>query len=156
MQGNEVHSLQNMLCLSLWQPWAEMIFRTDDDGVSLKPDETRDWSTCIRGRIAIHASKKPLRGILRDYPQLKMSLLTCGVRDHQMAFGAIIGTVDLVDCRPASEVAKTREDWQLMWGDYRAIGDDGKRRFALVLENPQRLSVPIPYVGRQGFFRVQV
>jgi len=48
-----------MKALSLWQPWAEMIFRTDDDGVALKPDETRSWPTHVRGRIAIHAAKKP-------------------------------------------------------------------------------------------------
>lgn len=143
-------------CLSLWNPWAEMVFRKDSDGLSLKPDETRGWSTNVRGRIAIHATKKPLREILRDYPQLNLSLLVCGVREHHMAFGAIIGTVDLIDCVPAPVAAKNRQDRQLCWGDYRERGDDRKLRYAFVLANAVRLPTPIPCVGRQGFFRVQV
>jgi activating signal cointegrator 1 len=145
-----------MKCLSLWQPWAEMVFRTDHDGIALKPDETRGWPTVVRGRIAIHASKKPLREVFRSFPQLKWSLSMCGVREHEMAFGAIIGTVELVHCLPAAVTAIDRHDWQRCWGDYRAIGDDGKARFAFVLKNPTRLPEPIPCVGRQGFFNVDL
>ena len=42
-----------MKALSLWQPWAEMIFRTDDDGLALKPDETRHWPTSLWPRLSI-------------------------------------------------------------------------------------------------------
>jgi hypothetical protein len=135
-----------MKALSLWQPWAEMIFRTDDDGVALKPDETRSWPTHVRGRIAIHAAKKPLRSILREFPQLKMSLMLCGVREHELAFGAIIGTVEIVHCLPTALVR--RADWQLCWGDY-TLG-----RWAFELLSPIRFETPIPYIGRQGFFNV--
>jgi hypothetical protein len=40
-----------LVCISLWQPWAQFIA----DG--FKPIETRHWSAHHRGQIGIHASK---------------------------------------------------------------------------------------------------
>jgi endogenous inhibitor of DNA gyrase (YacG/DUF329 family) len=69
-----------------------------------------------------------------------------GVREHELAFGAIIGTVEIVHCLPTALVR--RADWQLCWGDY-TLG-----RWAFELLSPIRFETPIPYIGRQGFFNV--
>ena len=85
-----------MKALSLWQPWAEMIFQTDEKGLPLKPDETRGWSTEVRGTIAIHAAKKPLREVFKWYPQLGGWISARGISERYLAFGALIGTVEIV------------------------------------------------------------
>lgn len=141
-----------MKCLSMWQPWASVIFEHDHEGRMVKPDETRGWWTRIRGRIAIHAAKYHINGDLRHH--YESMLLPLGLRWHELPFGCIIGTVELVHCISAPVIAKDREDWQLVWGDYRAVGDDGKDRFALVFRDPIKLPQPVPWKGRQGFFDV--
>lgn len=140
-----------MKALSLWQPWASVIFETDDLGVQVKPDETRGWPTRVRGRIAIHAAKHQDRAITHHYGH---HLAAFGVRWRELPFGAIIGTVEIADCVPTEEIAKRRKDWQLFWGDYRIVGDDGKPRFAFVLRSPRRFPTPVQWKGRQGFFDV--
>jgi activating signal cointegrator 1 len=141
-----------MRCLSLWQPWASVIFEHDDKGVMVKPDETRGWPTRVRGRIAIHAARFQIKGdSLQHY---KSMLLPLGLRWRELPFGCIIGTVDLARCISTQLISREREDWQLVWGDYRPIGDDGKDRYAFVLRNPIKLAKPIPWKGRQGFFNV--
>ena len=141
-----------MKCLSLWQPWASVIFETDEQGKMVKPDETRCWWTSVRGRIAIHAAKHQLKG--DDRHHYGSMLLPLGLRWHELPYGCIIGTVELAHCISAKVIAKNREDWQLVWGDYRDVGDDGKERFAFVLRNPIRLPRPVPWKGSQGFFVV--
>ena len=143
---------EKMKCLSLWNPWASVIFEHDDAGRMVKPDETRCWWTSVRGRIAIHAAKYQIKDDeRRHYESLLLSL---GLRWRELPFGSIIGTVELTHCISAPVIAKDREDWQLVWGDYRAVGDDGKARYAFVLRDPIRLPKPIPWKGRQGFFNV--
>ena len=135
-----------MKALSLWQPWADAIFREDGNGVPLKPDETRHWPIHIRGRIAIHASKKPLRQVFNEDPRIWYTMCACGMREHELALGAIIGTVEITDCIPTEAAMLLREDWQIVWGNY------GPGRYAFVLRNPVRFSSPVPCVGRQGIF----
>lgn len=84
-----------MKCLSLWQPWSSLI------AIGVKSIETRGWSTCYRGPLAIHAAK---RGMCMVGVELLMkvgasplnSILatskTCG-----LPLGAIIATCELVD-----------------------------------------------------------
>lgn len=143
-----------MKCLSLWQPWASVIFETDHAGVSVKADETRGWSTNVRGTIAVHAAKHKLKPIHQATYEMVMRSL--GMVWSELPFGCIVGTVEIVNCRPAEEVARERKDWQRFWGDYRAVGDDGKKRYAFELRNPLRLTSPIPCIGRQGFFEVNL
>lgn len=140
-----------MKALSLWQPWASVIFEFDHFGVPIKPDETRGWPTKVRGRVAIHASKRDDREIRNNY---ELRLAPYGLRWSRLAFGSVLGTVEIVDCVAAHEVAVKREDWQLIWGDYRIFGDDGKRRFAFVLRDPVKFKAPVPWTGRQGFFNI--
>lgn len=141
-----------MKCLSLWQPWASMIFEMDDKGVQLKPDETRPWRTGIRGPIAIHASRRKMSH--EDACFYGPFLRCVGLNWLFLPLGVILGTVEIADCRPAEVVALERTETQRFWGDYRAIGDDAKKRYAIELRNPIKFTEPIPWRGRQKFFEV--
>ena len=135
-----------MRCISLWQPWASVIFERDHDGIQVKPDETRHWATAVRGRIAIHAAKKVLRYDEQAYYEPQM--LALGLRWSNLPFGCIIGTANLVQCLPTTIARRNRELWQQFWGDY---SDD---RYAWELCDPVKLETPVPWKGKQGFFDV--
>lgn len=140
-------------CLSLWQPWASVIFCMDKEGVQLKKDETRHWPTNIRGRIAIHAAKS-LEGKKDIYEEELPPNLSW--RDNYvmnlkpMPLGCILGTVEIVACHHTELIRALRSETQLFWGNY------GHGRFAFELRAPQLLPAPIPYRGAQGFFSVDL
>lgn len=94
-----------MKTLSIKQPWAQII------AIGLKDIENRSWPTKYRGKILIHASLKPIDGFKNLF---ESELLT---RDQYESFitddsglgrdnlinsflqkGAIIGTVEIIDC----------------------------------------------------------
>ena len=67
--------------LTICQPYAELIMRGE------KPIENRTWWTSYRGPLLIHAGKSRTwmdEGDEQRYPN--------------MAFGAIVGRVTMVDC----------------------------------------------------------
>jgi hypothetical protein len=140
-------------CLSLWQPWASVIFCLDYDGIQIKKDETRHWATNIRGRIAIHAAKS-LEGkkdiYEEDLPKGISWRDNYVMRYKPMPLGCILGTVDIVACHRAEDIRGQRSETQLFWGNY-APG-----RFAFELANPILLPEPIPFKGKQGFFTVEL
>jgi len=155
-----------MRAISLWQPWASAV------ALGSKKIETRHWSTGYRGPLAIHAAK---RKVAREFSDFENDGAWIGVffdilwggpdrlRDV-LPFGAIVGTVDLVDCRPTESIAPDLLDaphWPLLeapkelfeWTE-RQLGDFYPGRFGWVFQNPVAFKRPIPYVGRQGFFDV--
>jgi hypothetical protein len=110
--------------LSVQQPWAWAIVHGP------KRIENRTWLTYHRGPLLIHAGKNRRR--LGHY----------GVGEPEpaaLAFGALIGTVEVVDCVRLAEVL----------GQPFAEGP-----FCWLLRNPQPFSSPIPYRGAQGLFDV--
>lgn len=80
----------------------------------------------------------------------------------QLPYGAIVGRVNLVDCRRTDsfdlEVYKARvareEDAAdpLAWFTEYDLGNFAPGRYGWVLQNPLMLKEPIPYRGRQGLF----
>jgi hypothetical protein len=126
--------------LSIKQPWALAIMRFGKD------IENRDWPSSRRGRIAIHASKSMTRDeydefyfFIRQQDGLwnaVSGLPSFGRLKTMFAFGAILGTVEIVDC-----VKEHSSPW--------FVGDYG-----FVLSNPQTLSTPIPCRGQLGFWDV--
>ena len=122
-----------MKCLSIRQPWAWCIFHGGKD------IENRTWSTSVRGRIFVHAAKTVTRG---EFASAQMSIeLKVGPHitlpaHEDLVKGAIIGTVDIVDCARTS-ISK--------WYD---------GQFGFVLSNPVAFNMPIPYKGKLGFFEV--
>ncbi len=85
-----------MRALTVRQPWAWAIAHGKDI-------ENRDWSTCIRGVIAIHAAKG-----MTHYEYLSNQSFIEGNAAilpplERIVRGAIIGTVEIVDCVTTSD-----------------------------------------------------
>ena len=122
-----------MRCLTIRQPWAELIVR------GRKRVENRSWRTTHRGPLAIHAGLSR-----RWYAENPPLLRPKGIRfpaEESVAFGAILGIVDVVDCVPI-------EDWRA-----RCPGDPfAKGPCCWVLRNPRRLKKPVIYTGQRRMF----
>ena len=130
-----------MKALSIRQPWAWLIIRPDVvdpaerqkmalDGL-FKDIENRTWSTNYRGRIAIHASKKPDP----DIDLIRREFATIGIDiPHDLDYGQIVGTVVLVDCTE-NDGSEWAEPGMVHW----------------ILQAPQPIE-PVAYKGRLGLW----
>jgi len=134
-----------MKCLSLMQPWATLVI------LGVKRCETRRWQTAYRGPLAIHASRRfteAARQLCLTEPF--RSALRHGGCKHSadLPRGLILGTVDLIDCRPAADVRAELDDGaaELAFGDFSA------GRWAWQLAGALALAVPRPCSGRLGLF----
>lgn len=105
-----------MKALSVQQPYANKIIFNGKD------IENRTRRTHFRGTVAIHAS-------LRLHPN--------ATKNHkQLARGAIIGVVDVIDC---VDVHRSKH----FFGPY-----------GYVLKNPRPLAKPVPCKGALGFWQI--
>lgn len=113
-----------MRCLSIRQPWAWAVC------LGAKSIENRSWPTDYRGTLAIHASSS--REDLQKFRD--------AARDDQslLAFGAIIGVADVIDCRPL-DTGLEKNDW-------------AEGPWCWTLANARLLSRPIPLRGRANLF----
>lgn len=102
-----------MKALTIRQPWAELI------AIGKKDIENRTWKTNYRGRVLIHASKSACtrRGLINyPLPALKNSI---DLEEYSMGdylCGAIIGSVEIVDCvqnHPSEWAEKGVYNWVL-------------------------------------------
>jgi hypothetical protein len=123
-----------MKALSIHQPWAWAILHAGKD------IENRTWPTRYRGPLLIHASKNRATYVSeakRDW------LKVYGVKLpkwEELACGAVIGVVELVDCLFASEVESTPwVEGPVCW----------------VLANPRAFPVAVALRGMQGLFSVK-
>lgn len=123
-----------MRVLSIKQPWAWAILNAGKD------IENRDWFTNFRGRIGIHASKGMTRNEYDDFYffireiEDKWLAISTLPQPEQLHRGAILGTVEIVDC-----VRDSGSPW--------FVGEYG-----FVLRNPVILPEPIPYKGQLGLW----
>jgi len=149
-----------MRAISLWQPWATAI------AVGAKRIETRDWATSYRGPLAIHAARRLVRSELlmhRSMPTWRAALNFPPnvMLEGWLPFGSIVATARLVDCvltqKVSSEILDAQRsrpggyypDWH--WVE-RDMGNYTPGRWAWILEDVRPIEIPIPHVGRQGFF----
>ncbi len=97
-----------MRVLTLTQPWATLM------ALGLKRIETRSWRTHYRGPLAIHAAKgfPPQARRLTDEERFR------GQLPADLPFGAILCTVELVDCQPTESVAPGLVGPERLYGDY--------------------------------------
>lgn len=133
-----------MRALTINQPYAHLVCYHEDDlpeFTEQKHVENRTRRTHIRGQIAIHAgvSMKWFRFDDWTFVAKKPSEVP------EMAFGAIIGVADIVDCVDA----KTSVGQDMLIRYVHASGP-----FMYVLKNVHRLEKPIPCKGAQGFWTV--
>jgi activating signal cointegrator 1 len=122
-----------MKAVTLIQPVASLVVL---DACRL---EVRAWRIAHRGRVAIYASRAfPLgaRELCEREPVRSALRVSLGHDDwRRLPLGALIGTVDLIDCTPVEDDSPP---WNWAW----------------VLDNPKPLTQPIPYRGRLGIFDV--
>lgn len=122
-----------MKAFTVYQPYAYAIVS------GLKQYETRPQRTNIRGRVAVHAARGKPRFVTLA---LDMTL----PETIMLHFGAVIGTVEIVDCVPVEEIIPTLTERERVLGDY------SPGRFAWVLRNPIMFEKPIPARGQQGWW----
>lgn len=141
-----------MKAISLWQPWATLWLLSNPDE---KIFETRHWYTSHRGPLLVHAAKKrdgEVRDALAGGP-LVSALLRHGFRaddeeGRHLAFGALIGCVDLIGVRRTENVdVSERERSAGNWQPGRYAWERGPK--------PLLFETPIPWKGSQGFFEVE-
>lgn len=121
-----------MKAISVRQPWAWAIIHGGKD------IENRNWKTNMRGRVAIHASagmtraeyEEDCKSIHKRKPNIKIPAY------EDMARGAIIGTVEIIDC-----VEDSKSIWYTGY-----IG--------FVLKRPKKLPEPIICKGALKFWDV--
>lgn len=136
-----------MKAITVYQPYAFAIV------ARLKRYETRPRRTNIRGRVAIHAGKRDAwrTGILEKgtMPQIEKILSEAQGetrRPAHLEYGAVIGTVEIVDCVPVEEIIDTLTEQERLLGDY------SPGRFAWVLKDPVTFDTPIPARGKRGWW----
>jgi predicted transcriptional regulator len=124
-----------MKCLSICQPFAELIVQGE------KTIELRKWNTKFRGEFLIHAAKKILN---EDCERMNFS-------PSSLTTGAIIGKVNLVNVKKYDSDIELRVDEK----EHHSLSDYTKNKYGFILENPKKLRVPIPYLGKLNFFEFQ-
>lgn len=143
-----------MKAISLHQPWASLVMQ------GVKRLETRSWAppASLEGRrVLVHAAKRldpcvleaPFSQVIRN-PEVNAPT------------GVLLGSVLLEGAWRIDSAA----DRDLVVGEYHrgegararelelAFGDFELGRWMWGLQAPRQLNVPIPYNGRQGFFKV--
>lgn len=130
-----------MRAFTVYQPYAYAIV------AGLKQYETRPRQTHIRGRVAVHAGKANLNRATRGLSDRAFWELlgAVGGKDEQ-PLGAVVGTVEIVDCLPVEQVIHALTERE------RALGDYSPGRWAWVLKNPVMFDTPIPASGKQGWW----
>ena len=134
----------SLKCLSMVQPWASLVVH------GCKSLETRSWATRHRGLLAIHACRKipePVRGLCQEEP-FRSILLRLGYKSWlDLPTSAVLGTVQLVDCRPMVEIARLRAEEE-------TLGDFRPGRWAWVFTQPTAFANPVPFIGKLGVFEI--
>lgn len=119
-----------MKALTICQPYAHLILTGE------KRVENRTWPTRYRGPLLIHAGKS-LEWMGGETPT------------QDMAFGALVGMAQLVDCvhidTIESRAVQQRHPWL-----YDHAHTEGT--WCWVLDRVQRLERPIPWKGAQGLW----
>lgn len=142
-----------MKTLTVKQPWASLIIE------GIKDIENRTWKCpqkYIGERILIHASMKPDNVKLEIECQASVKEIqmfsVLGRAEEDGLFGAIIGSVEIVDC-----ILDHPSIWADKWmkKHYHAFGTMMSydiQPYNWVLANPIKFPEPIPYKGKLRFW----
>jgi len=119
-----------MKALSVIMPWPWLILKHGKDV------ENRTWNTNYRGRILIHASKKPDPFLTEITARAISDKITSAELKELFSWcGKIVGSVELVDCVKCHS-SKWAENGMWHW----------------VLKNPVLFEKPIPARGSLGLW----
>lgn len=111
------------IALGIRQPWAELILQ------GIKTVEVRTLETNVRGPIYLYTSR-----IAADAPAARRAIAEHRLRLEDLPRGCLVGTVELLDCRPCTpaDAAGACLPAEALAG-----------RFAWLLGRPQRLELPL-------------
>ena len=126
--------------ITLWQPWATLLIK------GVKIHETRSWYTSHRGKILIHAAKRKI-----NWCEIQLNLLEeiyPDITEWEYPLGAIVGEMELVDCRQCGAVRVPVSESDRLTGDW----SDG--RFAWEMRNVKPLLIP-NVKGKQGLWKYE-
>lgn len=115
-----------MRALSLWQPWASLIY----DG--RKTIETRHWEMLHRGPLAIHAAMK----VDRDYCRL------FGYDPATIPRGAMLCTVTVTGCVRFPHPCAPPDEY----------GNFEEGRFGILMTMLKKFDLPVKVKGHQGIW----
>lgn len=121
--------------ITICQPWAWAIIHGP------KRIENRTWPSDYHGPLLIHAGKseKYWSDGIEFLSVLSIALPCLG----DVAWGEIIGVVDMVGCMPVHQAKAAGMNWPFAEGPW-----------CHIYENPRAFLEPIPYRGRQRLFGV--
>lgn len=150
--------------ISLWNPWAALLFtgpriKAVPGGMQLgdgvKKHETRSWAPPRKvwgQRIAIHAAKKAVPPHeLNHLHSILERTRAAGTLPPLESRGVILGTMVLESHQRVQLPAELITDaGDILCGDW-TIG-----RFVWRMTDAILFDKPIPCVGRQGFFKVEI
>lgn len=130
-----------MRAFTVYQPYAYAIV------AGWKLHETRSRRTNIRGRVVVHAGKASLNRAARTLSTKAFWELLGAVNGKiDLPMGAVVGTVEIVDCLPVEEIIPTLTERERVLGDY------SPGRWVWVLRNPVMFHTPVPVRGKQGWW----
>jgi len=118
-----------MKALSVIMPWPWLILKHGKDV------ENRSWQTSYRGRILIHASKKPDKNSIQIMSLFNATPTETELKEFFTWYGCIVGAVELVDCV---------KNYKSPWAESGA--------FHWVLKNPVLFDKPVPAKGSLGLW----
>lgn len=125
-----------MKALSFHQPRAEQIVR------GVKTMDVRTWQTAYRGPLAVHAGAERRDVRVREL----------GFDPAALAYGAIVGVVDLVEIVPLDGAA-----YEALRGEHLLDAPfPGAPCYGWRFANPRRFEPPIPCPGRRRLFEANV
>lgn len=140
-----------MRVFSLWQPWATFcIVRDPVRARPAKEWETRHWPLRLPlpvQDVAIHATKRIDRRLLRDYPLVEALMRRLGPIVFEA--GAIIGVVDITEHWPTEELVPPDGICEIDELEF-TLGNYNPDRFAFRFANVRPLREPIRLKGRQS------
>ena len=127
-----------MKALTLTQPWATLV------ALGSKNVETRSWRTHYRGPLAIHAAKG-FPAAARQFAEQQRALDRLPT---PLPLGALLCTVELIDCQPTTLIAPSLTPLERLYGDY------SPDRWAWLFDpNSLRvLATPTPATGSLGLW----
>lgn len=122
-----------MRAITIRHPWAHLV------AASIKRVENRSWPTAHRGPLAIHAAKLADRLDAGTLAELELRGIAIPPADT-LAYGAIIGIVNVVDCVAFEDLPPALADDPFASGPFCWILADA------------RILTPIPCRGQLGLW----
>ena len=150
-----------MMALVLYEPWASLM------SIGAKLNETRPRPWAFKGDVAICSAKLCWKNEVPDYAIPALTWLWkfrdqfpgyhANIHDLYLSlpFGSVLCVVEKTECVPTSRFKICAEALlpnRPITQQELELGDYTPGRFAYTTTNCRRLKMPVPVIGRQGFF----